>query len=135
MEGHGQPPPANAEAGFIFTMSQAENPFVADPYFQRLLAAYLPKDMLAEVTPCFTRFAQDTISSQVKEWNLNAERQQPFVEKHNVWGARHDVDRLVSSEGWRALRKWGAEQGFVAWTLALALSPLAMRLDTANTID
>ncbi|KAM3548021.1 hypothetical protein MY1884_009333, partial [Beauveria asiatica] len=30
MEGQGRPPPANAEAGFIFTMSQTENPFVAD---------------------------------------------------------------------------------------------------------
>ncbi|TQV94393.1 hypothetical protein V2A60_002577 [Cordyceps javanica] len=108
------PIPASAEAGFVFSMSQPENPFIADPYFQRALAAYLPEDILAEVVPAFTRFAEATISPQVKEWNLNAERQQPFVEKHNVWGARHDVDRLVTSEGWRALRKWGAEEGTVA---------------------
>ncbi|KAJ4144224.1 hypothetical protein LMH87_003114 [Akanthomyces muscarius] len=80
------PTPASAEAGFIFSMSQPENPFLADAYFQRVLATYLPKDLLIE----------------------------PFVEKHNIWGARHDVDRLVTSEGWRALRKWGAEEGAVA---------------------
>lgn len=78
------------------------------------LTAYLPKDVLSSVVPAFTKFAQETVSPQVREWNLNAERQQPVVEKYNVWGARHDVDRLVTSEGWRALKKWGAEEGFVA---------------------
>ncbi|KAJ3496934.1 hypothetical protein NLG97_g2278 [Lecanicillium saksenae] len=108
------PAPATAESGFIFSMSRSENPFTADPYFQRALATYLPKEILAEVTPAFTKFAEETISPQIREWNVNAERQQPFVEKHNIWGARHDVDRLVTSEGWRGLRKWGAEEGTVA---------------------
>lgn len=33
------PTPASAEAGFIFSMSQPENPFLADAYFQRVLAS------------------------------------------------------------------------------------------------
>ncbi|OAA53140.1 Acyl-CoA dehydrogenase/oxidase [Cordyceps fumosorosea ARSEF 2679] len=106
--------PASADAGFILSLPPPENPFLADTYFQRVLAAYLPKDTLAELTPALTKFGDDAISPQVREWNLNAERQQPFVERHNVWGARHPVDRLVTSEGWKALRKWGAEEGAVA---------------------
>ncbi|ATY62979.1 Di-copper centre-containing [Cordyceps militaris] len=106
--------PATAEAGFLFSMAPPENPYIADPYFQRILSTYLPKEMLAQVTPALTAFAQETISPQIREWNLNAERQPPFVEKHSVWGARHNVDRLVTSEGWRGLRKCGAPEGTVA---------------------
>lgn len=74
--------------------------------------AYLPKDILDELLPALKQFAKDTAKPQIKEWNLNAERQLPVVEKYNVWGARHDTDRLITSEGWRSLRKWGAEEGY-----------------------
>ncbi|RDW83667.1 putative acyl-CoA dehydrogenase [Aspergillus mulundensis] len=43
-----------------------------------------------------------------------AERNQPYVKGHNVWGEKYAVDRLVTSEGWKRLGAWGAENGVVA---------------------
>ncbi|OAA39639.1 Di-copper centre-containing [Cordyceps fumosorosea ARSEF 2679] len=56
------PTPATADTGFIFSMAPPENPFLADTYFQRVLAAYLLKDILAELTPALTKFGDDAIS-------------------------------------------------------------------------
>ena len=73
----------------------------------------MPQDVLAKIEPEFQEFAKEAASDRVKEWMLNAEREPPYVKSHNVWGAKHDVDRLVTSEGWKKLREWGAANGFV----------------------
>jgi hypothetical protein len=41
----------------------------------------------------------------------NAENHQPYVNAHDSWGKRFDIDKLVTSEGWRELGKWGAARG------------------------
>lgn len=74
---------------------------------------YLPGDILSKVEPEFTGFANEATSEKVKEWTLSAEREPPYVKTYNVWGAKHDVDRLVTSDGWKRLREWGAASGYV----------------------
>lgn len=68
--------------------------------------------MFAKVKQQMTVLGEEAISEQVKEWNANAEKQQPYVKSHNVWGARYDYDKLVTSEGWKELGKWGARTGY-----------------------
>lgn len=64
--------------------------------------------------PDVAKAAEESVSEQILTWGGNAEAQQPYVKKHNVWGARHDVDQLITSEGWRQLRAWCASRGVVA---------------------
>lgn len=74
---------------------------------------YLPEDVLRAVKPDLARLAEEASSEQVMNWTSNAEKQQPYVKTHNAWGARYDVDKLVTSEGWKNLRSWGAQNGYV----------------------
>lgn len=76
-----------------------------------IAAAYLPKDIYTAVRPEVARVAQESISEKILTWGANAESQQPYVKTHNVWGARHDADKLITSEGWKELRAWGARNG------------------------
>jgi hypothetical protein len=102
----------------------------------------LPSDILAKFEPELVEFASQASSDRVKEWMLNAEREPPYVKSYNVWGAKHDVDRLVTSDGWKRLREWGASNGFVSvYSFALltmsltsgtGLSPWDMRLNTVT---
>jgi len=63
------------------------------------------------ITPNLTKFADEAVSEQIHQWVANAEKQQPYVKHHNVWGKRYDYDRLVTSQGWKELGKWGARNG------------------------
>jgi hypothetical protein len=72
---------------------------------------HLPRDTLAKIVPDLTRFGSDAISQEINYHIGNAEMQQPHIKTRNVWGARYDADRLVTSTGWRELGKWGIKQG------------------------
>ena len=72
---------------------------------------YLPSELLNNITPELAAFADDANSEQIRAWGSNAEAQQPYVKAHDVWGVRYDVDRLVTSEGWKQLKKWGQKNG------------------------
>lgn len=78
------------------------------------MTGYLPPEVLRSVEPHLTKIGAESISSQVREWSSDAERNQPYVKSYNVWGARYQYDRLITSEGWKQLSKWGAKNGFVA---------------------
>ncbi|KAJ6441438.1 Acyl-CoA dehydrogenase [Purpureocillium lavendulum] len=106
--------PATADTGFIFSMPERDHPLTSDVAFLRVLSWYLPKDILAAVTPELARIAEEAASDPVKRWTCDAEVRQPYVKTHNVWGARYDVDNLVTSDGWKNLRSWGAHNGIVA---------------------
>jgi hypothetical protein len=54
---------------------------------------------------------EEAVSDQVREWSADAERNQPYVKGFNVWGQRYDYDRLITTEGWKQLGKWGARHG------------------------
>lgn len=77
------------------------------------VSGHLPQDQLSKIAPNLTRFGSDAISKEMNSHIGNAEMQEPYIRTRNVWGARYDVDRLVTSTGWKELGKWGIKQGQV----------------------
>jgi hypothetical protein len=80
------------------------------------ILGYLPSATLQSVEQHFTQLGAEAISNQIREWSADAERNQPYVKSHNVWGKRYDYDRLVTTEGWKQLGKWGARNRYVLQT-------------------
>jgi alkylation response protein AidB-like acyl-CoA dehydrogenase len=106
--------PSTADSGFILHLPPLENPFTSDESYQRVLAWYLPSDVLEVVKPRLAKFADEAVSDNTNELVANAETQQPYVKSRNVWGARYPYDRLVTSHGWKELGIWGAKNGVIA---------------------
>ena len=65
----------------------------------------------------------EAISERVQMWSADAERNPPYVKTHNVWGRRYDYDRLVTSEGWRQLGRWGARHKTVSAGYDMTFGP------------
>ncbi|KAJ5545596.1 hypothetical protein N7494_003181 [Penicillium frequentans] len=105
--------PSTIDTGFILSPILLENPATCDRVFQRILEWHLPQDQLSKIAPNLTRFGSDAISKEMNSHIGNAEMQEPYIRTRNVWGARYDVDRLVTSTGWKELGKWGIKQGVV----------------------
>ncbi|KAJ5170937.1 uncharacterized protein N7500_003720 [Penicillium coprophilum] len=106
--------PATADVGYITDPGPLENTYTSDLSLQRTLAWYLPSATLESVQPHLTQLGAEAISEQVREWSADAERNVPYVKSHNVWGKRYDYDRLVTTEGWKQLGKWGARNRIVS---------------------
>ncbi|KAJ5115481.1 hypothetical protein NUU61_001240 [Penicillium alfredii] len=108
------PKPATADSGSITQPGPLENTYTSDKSLQRALAWYLPSDILHSVEPHLTQLGAEAVSERVREWSADAERYQPYVKSYNVWGRRYDYDRLITSEGWKQLGKWGAKHRIVS---------------------
>ncbi|KAJ5791148.1 uncharacterized protein N7518_008159 [Penicillium psychrosexuale] len=106
--------PATADSGYITDPGPLENTYTSDPSLQRTIAWYLPSAVFQSVQPHLTQFGAEAISEQVRGWSADAERNVPYVKSHNVWGKRYDYDRLVTTEGWKQLGKWGARNRIVS---------------------
>ncbi|KAL2867232.1 putative acyl-CoA dehydrogenase [Aspergillus lucknowensis] len=106
--------PATANTGHITSPSPLPNTYTSDPSLRRVLAWYLSTPNLTRLEPHLTTLGAEAVSSKIRQWSADAERNQPYVKGYNVWGERYDVDRLVTSEGWKRLGAWGAEHGVVA---------------------
>ena len=117
---------STADSGFVLSPGPLANPFTSDPSFQRVLSWYLPTETINAVKPRLTRFGDEAISNQVKEWISNAERHPPYVKQYNVWGQRNDPDQLVTSWGWKSAGAWGIDNGLVEpyMTLSANSSPV-----------
>lgn len=76
------------------------------------IIGYLPADTLRLAEPHLTKLGEEAVSPQIHAWNADAEVNQPYLKKYNVWGERYGYDRLVTTEGWKKLGKWGASNGF-----------------------
>ncbi|KAI9371428.1 hypothetical protein BJX61DRAFT_548264 [Aspergillus egyptiacus] len=107
-------PPATAITGHITRPAPLENSYTSDPSLRRLLEWYLPPPHLSRLDPHLKTLGEEAVSEQIREWSADAERNQPYVKGYNVWGEQYDVDRLVTSEGWKRLGRWGAGHGVVA---------------------
>ena len=110
--GKGTMKPSTVDSGFILSLPPLQNPYTSDSGYKRVLRAYLPPGILQAVEPQLTKFASEAISDEVYEWISNAEREQPYVKTRNVWGAQYPFDRLVTSNGWKQLGKWGSRNGY-----------------------
>ncbi|KAJ5143457.1 uncharacterized protein N7515_002244 [Penicillium bovifimosum] len=108
------PQPATVDTGSITEPGPLENTYTSDPSLERTLAWYLPSATLKSVQPHLTQLGAEAVSEQIREWSGDAERNVPYVKSHNVWGKRYDYDRLVTTEGWKQLGKWGARNRIVS---------------------
>ncbi|KAJ5654721.1 hypothetical protein N7490_001724 [Penicillium lividum] len=106
--------PATADSGYITQPAQLENSYTSDTSLQRSLEWYVPSALLQSVEPHFAQLGGEAVSEKVREWTADAERNQPYVKSHNVWGKRYDYDRLITTEGWKKLGNWGARHKVVA---------------------
>jgi hypothetical protein len=79
----------------------------------------LPDDVLAKISPDLRNFGAEAISDEINNWIGNAESQLPYIKTRNVWGARYEADRLVTSTGWKELGKWGLKNGYVEGSLEI----------------
>ena len=104
--------PSTIDSGYILSLPKLPNPVTSDPAYQRVLAWYLPSDVLDKIRPRLEKFGEEAVSDQVNEWISNAERQQPYVKSRNLWGEKYPHDRLVTSEGWKRLGEWGIKNGY-----------------------
>ena len=66
--------------------------------------------------PHLAKMGDEAVSPQITAWNADAEVNQPYVKKYNVWGERYGYDRLITTEGWKKLGKWGASNGLVVFS-------------------
>ncbi|KAH1363524.1 hypothetical protein KXX14_007349 [Aspergillus fumigatus] len=106
--------PATADRGSFTTPEPLQNTYTTDANLHRLLSWYLPSSTYQSIQSNLTQLGEEAISPQIREWSADAERHQPYVKGYNVWGQRYDYDRLVTSEGWKQLSRWGARHGVVA---------------------
>ncbi|PKX97270.1 putative acyl-CoA dehydrogenase [Aspergillus novofumigatus IBT 16806] len=106
--------PATADRGSFTTPEPLQNTYTTDANLRRLLSWYLPSSTYQSIQSNLTQLGEEAISPQIREWSADAERHQPYVKGYNVWGQRYDYDRLITSEGWKQLSRWGARHGVVA---------------------
>ncbi|KAJ5718872.1 uncharacterized protein N7483_009954, partial [Penicillium malachiteum] len=108
------PKPATAESGYITQPAALENTYTSDISLQQLLKWYLPSATFQSIEPHFTQLGAEAVSERVREWSADAERNQPYIKSHNVWGKRYGYDRLITTEGWKQLGYWGARNKIVS---------------------
>ncbi|KAF4241550.1 hypothetical protein CNMCM6805_003824 [Aspergillus fumigatiaffinis] len=106
--------PATADRGSFTIPEPLQNTYTTDANLHRLLSWYLPSSTYQSIQSNLTQLGEEAISPQIREWSADAERHQPYVKGYNVWGQRYDYDRLITSEGWKQLSRWGARHGVVA---------------------
>ncbi|KAJ5278699.1 hypothetical protein N7478_004071 [Penicillium angulare] len=103
--------PSTVDKGFILSPAALKNPSTSDQVLQRILQWHVPEDLLAKFAPDLNRFGREAISEEINSLIGNAETQEPYIKTRNVWGARYNADRLVTSTGWKELGKWGVKNG------------------------
>ncbi|KAF7596051.1 hypothetical protein BBP40_003832 [Aspergillus hancockii] len=102
---------ATVDRGHITKPERLENTYTTDTSLQRALSWYLPPEKLQQAQSQLVQLGEEAVSDEVRGWSADAERHQPHVKGFNVWGQRYDYDRLITSEGWKRLGKWGARHG------------------------
>lgn len=104
--------PSTVDTGFILSVPPLANPYAADVAYQRVLRWYLPRSVLDVIAPQLRKFGDEAISERINRWVANAEKEQPYVKTHDVWGRRYPYDRLITSQGWKEVGAWGAKNGY-----------------------
>ncbi|KAL3462144.1 acyl-CoA dehydrogenase/oxidase [Aspergillus heterothallicus] len=112
--------PSTADEGYFLTAEPLRNPADSDAIYQRILQWHLPHHLLSTIKPRLSQFAAEATSEQINSWIGDAETHQPHVKGRNVWGARYDRDRLITSDGWKQLGKWGLSNGNYIYSAASA---------------
>ncbi len=87
------------------------NQYDADALLRSYLRWKLPPPMLAEIEPDLRRLGERVVGEILSLGN-RAEAEPPRHVPFDAWGRR--VDEVVVGDGWRALERVAAEEGFVA---------------------
>jgi putative acyl-CoA dehydrogenase len=105
--------PATANTGFFQEGPQIGNPYNADKSLQRVLAHFVPKDVLGRaVDEELLKLGDKVISDEVFEWAEEAERNLPFIIEQDTFGK--SLNKLVTSAGWKKLKEFAAEEGIIS---------------------
>ncbi|KAJ3185589.1 hypothetical protein HDU87_000212 [Geranomyces variabilis] len=102
---------ASADHGFRQEPPVLGNQYEEDALLQSILFHYLPPAVLRTVEQDLFRLGHRTIT-ELQDLGDNAEAHPPTLTQYDHWCRR--IDRLETSEGWRALKGISAEEGLVA---------------------
>lgn len=97
------------EEGFQITAYKESHPYLDDPVLPSLLRRLLPEKHLHEIEADLTRFG-DSITHEYR--SISSTVSPPQLTQFDQLGRR--IDRLDTSEGWRALKDIAIKEGIVA---------------------
>lgn len=96
---------------FLQSIPKLENEYTNDVFLQDYLTAYLPENVVKEITPDLVQFGKRAANEFIA-WAREAEINEPELIQFNAWG--HRVDEIKVSQGWLNLERVAAEDGLVA---------------------
>jgi len=96
---------------FLQNVPQLTNEFTDDRFLKDYLQAFLPEDVLADITPDLERFGK-LVATDCIRWAREAETNPPTLTQFDAFGRR--VDEIKVSQGWLELERVAAEDGLVA---------------------
>ncbi|ORY86241.1 acyl-CoA dehydrogenase/oxidase [Protomyces lactucae-debilis] len=88
------------------------NQYDADDSLQQVLNLYLSPDVRAATEKDMRALGALAVSREQLEHCAEAERNQPYVEHYDTFGNK--TSKLVTSAGWKYMKKVAAEQGLVS---------------------
>lgn len=102
---------------FQRTPDTQKNIFESDYGFQRALSYFFAEnqvtnDVAINAITELRNLGAEVMSDRVMEWGEEAERNLPFIEHQDAFG--NNLNRLVTSEGWKQLKRFAAEKGVVS---------------------
>lgn len=96
---------------FLQNVPQLTNEFTDDRFLKDYLQAFMPKDVLSDITPDLERFGK-LVATDCIRWAREAETNPPKLTQFDAFGRR--VDEIKVSQGWLELERVAAEDGLVA---------------------
>ncbi|TPX54514.1 hypothetical protein PhCBS80983_g05890 [Powellomyces hirtus] len=103
--------PATADRGFQFRPPVLKNQYTDDLALQGILSHYLPHEHFEHVQADLSNLGHRAITD-ILAMGDNAEQHPPTLTQYDHWCRR--IDKLETSEGWRALKGVSAIEGLVA---------------------
>jgi alkylation response protein AidB-like acyl-CoA dehydrogenase len=87
------------------------NAYRQDAALRRYIEQQIPADVLRSIEPGLESLGRRAVTD-IADWGLDAERNQPKLIPYDPWGRR--IDRIDTTRGWQELEKIAAEEGIVA---------------------
>lgn len=108
--------PATSTTGFFQPTPVVENQWAEDGALRRASALFVPRDVLAQVSPELSALGAAVLTPEILGHVTNAEKNPPYLDGDgfNSFGVPKDSAALVTSPGWRALQDFGLANGVVA---------------------
>jgi hypothetical protein len=75
---------------------------------------FLPQAVLEAVYPSLQDLSIKVASKQIIDWLQDAERNPPYLRGSGYNAFGHQIDALVTSQGWQRLQGFGFQEGYVS---------------------